>query len=66
MEEYATAKVAGEMICKFLEKKDKEMKIYCPRLPRMSTDQTVSVFPIKNQNAAPIMLEYLRSFGNIL
>lgn len=60
MGEYAAAKIAGEMLCMFLEKKNQEMTIYRPRLPRMATDQTVSLLAIRNQDPVPIMLEHLR------
>lgn len=60
MGEYAAAKIAGEMLCMFLKKNNKDMTIYSPRLARVSTDQTVSLLPIKNQDPVPIMLQHLR------
>lgn len=65
MGEYAAAKMAGEMLCLFLEKNNKDLIIYRPRLSKMSTDQTVSLFPVDNQNPVPIMLNHLRSFRDI-
>jgi len=62
MGEYAAAKMAGEMLCVFLEKNYKDLKIYRPRLPRMRTDQTVSLFPVNNQDPGPVILEHLLSF----
>ena len=62
MGEYAAAKIAGEMLCTFLEKTNREMTIYKPRFPRMATDQTVSITPVINQDPAPIMIKELRSF----
>ena len=64
MGEYVTAKIAGEMLCTFLEKSNSNLTIYKPRLSRMNTDQTASLFPINNPNPAPIMLEHLRRFKN--
>jgi hypothetical protein len=61
MGEYAAAKTAAETLCSFLEKCNKNMKIHRPRLPRMSTDQTVSLLPVKNNDPVPIMLEHLRN-----
>lgn len=60
MGEYAAAKISGEMLCTFLEKNNKNLKIYKPRLPRLSTDQTVSLLHIKNQDPVPVMLQHLR------
>lgn len=60
--EYAVAKMAGEMVCTFLEKTNREMTMYRPRLPRMATDQTASLLPVSNEDPVPIMREHLRSF----
>lgn len=62
MGEYAAAKMAGEAVCAFLEKKHPGMKIHRPRLPRMSTDQTVSLMPVHNLDPVPAMIKALRSF----
>ena len=62
MGEYATAKFASEMLCTFLEKTDREIKVYKPRLPRVATDQTVSIMPVTNQDPALIMIKELRAF----
>jgi hypothetical protein len=60
MGEYAAAKNAGEMLCSFLQKANRRLKVYYPRLPRMATDQTVSLFSVDNQNPVPIILEHVR------
>jgi acyl dehydratase len=65
MGEYSAAKIAGEMLCTFLEKNKKDLTIYRPRLPRMGTDQTVSLLPTDNQDPVPVMLQHLRSFRDI-
>jgi hypothetical protein len=65
MGEYAAAKIASEMLCTFLEKTDRETKVYKPRFPRVATDQTVSIMPSSNQDPAPIMLKELRSFRDL-
>jgi len=62
MGEYAAAKAASEMLCTFLEKTRRDIRIYRPRLPRVATDQTTGIIPITNQDPAPIMLEILRAF----
>ena len=64
MGEYVSAKLAGEMLCQYFEKNYGMIKIYRPRLPRMETDQTVSLFSVVNSNPIPIQLEHLRIFRN--
>jgi hypothetical protein len=66
MSEYVTAKTAGEVLCLFMEKNYPDMIIYRPRLPKMATDQTVSLLPAENSNPAPIMIKFLRSFQGLL
>ena len=60
MGEYSAAKMAGEILCTFLEKSHQNIRIHKPRLPRMATDQTVSYFSVNNQNPIPLILENLR------
>ena len=60
--EYAAAKSAGEVLCSFFEKYEKNISIYRPRLPKMATDQTVSVIPSDSSDPVPIMLKQLRYF----
>ena len=62
MWEYVSAKLAGEMLCQYFEKYYGMIKIYRPRLPRIETDQTVSLFSVVNSNPIPIQLEHLRIF----
>ena len=50
-----------ERLCRFLEKKNKQVTFTVRRLPRMATDQTVSLLPVHNQDPVPVVLEYLRS-----
>lgn len=66
MGEYISSKIAGEMLCQFLEKNNKDLKIYKPRLPRMSTDQTVGLLPLTNDDPAHVMLNHLRSFKRMI
>lgn len=61
MGEYVAAKMAGEMLCAFLEKTMPEAIIARPRLPRMTTDQTVRLMPVKNLDPVPVMLQALRA-----
>jgi hypothetical protein len=62
MSEYVASKAAGESLCQALSRHDKMLDIYCPRLPRIATDQTMSVFPVHNEDAALVMLRHLRKF----
>ena len=65
MGEYIVAKSAGEKYCDYLSAYRKGLKIYKPKLPRVSTDQTVSNFPIKNENPTDIMIRHLSIFNNM-
>jgi hypothetical protein len=60
MGEYAAAKIAGEILCEFLQKTHPGLVIYKPRLPRLATDQTVSLLPVANQEPLPVLLDHLR------
>lgn len=63
MLEYARAKKEGEELCMKLEKEYSNLKIFCPRLPRLETDQTVSLSMVKNENPIKI-LNFIRSMSN--
>ncbi len=66
MAEYAAAKMAAEVLCQGLEKNNRAaLAIYKPRLPRMGTDQTVSLSRVHNQDPVPIMLTHLRAFRDM-
>lgn len=60
MGEYAAAKMAGEILCDFLQKTNPGLCIHKPRLPRVATDQTVSLLPVSNQDPASVILTHLR------
>lgn len=64
--EYAAAKAAGETICSLLEKNKKNILFYRPRLPKMTTDQTISIISDNRNDPAPIMLNQLRYFRNYI
>jgi hypothetical protein len=65
MGEYAAAKSAGELACDFLQKATPGLAIYKPRLPRVATDQTVSLLPAQNQDPVPVLLAHLRQFRHL-
>jgi hypothetical protein len=60
MGEYAAAKMAGELLCDFLQKAHPGLAIHKPRLPRVATDQTVSLLPVRNQEPVVVLLNNLR------
>jgi len=60
MGEYAAAKMAGEILCDFLHKAHPGLAIHKPRLPRVATDQTVSLLPVSNLEPVPVLLSNLR------
>ena len=60
MGEYAAAKMAGEILCEFLQKANPGIAIHKPRLPRVATDQTVSLLPVSNQDPLSVLLAHLR------
>lgn len=61
MGEYAAAKMAGEILCTFLEKANRGVRITKSRLPKLATDQTSSLLPAKNLDPVPILSEQLRN-----
>ena len=60
MGEYAAAKMAGEILCVFLQKAHPGIAVHKPRLPRIATDQTASLLPVSSQAPVPILLRNLR------
>jgi hypothetical protein len=60
MGEYIAAKSAGEALCSVLQQTYPKLVIHVPRLPRMATDQTMSLTPVENQMPLPILLRELR------
>jgi len=64
MMEYAAAKTAGESICKSLSRQLGDLAITITRFPRLDTDQTVSLYPVRNEPPAPLILATLREMSN--
>lgn len=60
MAEYSAAKMAGEVLCNFFEKSNPDLTILKPRLPRLATDQTSTIFSVNNQDPIPLILDNLR------
>ena len=61
MGEYAAAKMAGEGVCRLLEKWYPDVVVARPRLPRMRTDQTVSLLREPLPAPEEVILNHLRS-----
>ena len=47
--EYACSKAAQEILLKYLNEKYKTINFLCPRLPRLKTDQTLSILDHKSE-----------------
>jgi len=62
MWEYSISKYAGELLCMYINKYRHRTSVFSPRLPRIVTDQTVSLLPIKTKKAEDVMLPLLRQF----
>jgi NADP-dependent 3-hydroxy acid dehydrogenase YdfG len=65
MGEYVAAKIAAESLCQFLSKTQLGTTFWCPRLPRMATDQTISLVALKNEDPLTVMLAHLRQFKDL-
>jgi hypothetical protein len=65
MIEYVNAKRAGEALCDSLQKKHGGLRISVPRLPRMATDQTQSLFAGEAADPLPVLLRVLRELRSI-
>jgi NAD(P)-dependent dehydrogenase (short-subunit alcohol dehydrogenase family) len=64
MAEYCAAKAAGEALCRLLVRRHRGLRIDCPRLPRMATDQTASLLPAGNQDPRAVMRDLLVTFAS--
>lgn len=65
MWEYSASKSAAEHVCELLEKRYKGLKIYKPRFPRISTDQTRTVMPVESLAPQEVLIEFLHEFQSI-
>lgn len=63
MTEYCAAKAAGEALCQLLVRRHRGLNIICPRLPRLATDQTVSLLPAENHDPRGIIRDLLLKFS---
>jgi acyl dehydratase/NAD(P)-dependent dehydrogenase (short-subunit alcohol dehydrogenase family) len=60
MLEYAMAKAAGELLCAEINRFRPGIRVIARRLPRVLTDQTVSLIHRKSENAVAVMLPIVR------
>jgi nucleoside-diphosphate-sugar epimerase len=60
MTEYAMSKAAGEVLCADLARHLRNVRIVTYRLPRIATDQTVSLVPMASADALTVMLPIVR------
>jgi NAD(P)-dependent dehydrogenase (short-subunit alcohol dehydrogenase family) len=64
MGEYASAKIAGELLCQWIEKSYPNITVRFFRFPRMETDQTQTLTSIENASPVKICLEQIRQLCN--
>ena len=60
MIEYRIAKMAGEMLCDSMNQSMANIHVISSRLPRMLTDQTATVIPVRSANPFEVMLPIIR------
>jgi NAD(P)-dependent dehydrogenase (short-subunit alcohol dehydrogenase family) len=61
MTEYSMAKSAGEMLCADMNRSQFGIHVVVSRLPRLLTDQTATVAPVKNADPLEVMLPIIRN-----
>ena len=59
--EYCVAKMAGETYCRRLSPHHPNAQIIVRRLPRLSTDQTMTLMPVAAADPAPVMIREIRA-----
>ena len=62
MIEYIAAKAAGEALCLSLAKAFPAISFACPRLPRIATDQSLSLVPSTKQALLPLVLAQVEQY----
>jgi len=64
--EYALSKKASEDLCSYLTAKDKNLKIVTKRLPRIATDQTITITNVPAAGALEVMLPIVKEMHLLL
>jgi len=65
MGEYAAAKAAGETVCRYLQAKDRKLRVRIDRLPRLPTDQTASVMDVHTADIIDVILKALTNVSGM-
>jgi hypothetical protein len=60
MAEYSMAKMTGEILCSYMNSRTGRIHVIVDRLPRLLTDQTATLPPIKSADPLEIMLPVVR------
>jgi hypothetical protein len=60
MAEYSMAKMAGEILCSYINRAHGRIHVIMDRLPRLLTDQTATLPPVKSADPLEIMLPIIR------
>jgi hypothetical protein len=63
--EYAAAKAASELLCRYFSIVCPHLRIHAPRLPRLATDQSAALGGDAGGNPLPVLLSELRLFHAI-
>ena len=63
--EYSAAKAAGETLCSHLDRFDQRLKVLTTRLPRIATDQTLTLTEVPSQAALDVMLPLVRQMRDM-
>jgi acyl dehydratase/NAD(P)-dependent dehydrogenase (short-subunit alcohol dehydrogenase family) len=59
--EYSMAKLAGESLCSAMNRAADGIRVIVERLPRLLTDQTATVPPVRNGDPLEVMLPIIRN-----
>jgi acyl dehydratase/NAD(P)-dependent dehydrogenase (short-subunit alcohol dehydrogenase family) len=59
--EYSMAKLAGESLCSAMNRAAEGVRVIVERLPRLLTDQTATVPPVRNGDPLEVMLPIIRN-----
>lgn len=62
--EYVMAKTIGEILCADVARARPDLRILVHRLPRLSTDQTATVMPVRSESGIETLLPIIRAMGN--
>jgi acyl dehydratase len=65
MAEYSMAKMAGEILCSYTNRANGHIHVITDRLPRLSTDQTATLPPLKSADPLEIMLPIIRRVQSV-